>query len=115
MARDDIGGSENGLNFFFGNAFDFAGLSLGVGEPHAKLNFPAEGPKGGGGEDTFGGTSDTDVEIDARIGEGGGYRGGDIAIGNGAQGGARTADGIDERLVAGAVENEDHEIANAFM
>jgi hypothetical protein len=79
------------------------------------LNFPAEGAKGGSGENAFWGTSDADVKIDTRIGEGGSYRGGDIAIGDGAQGGARTADGIDEGLVAGAVKNEDYEIAYAFM
>ena len=69
LARDDIGRSENHLNFFIGNPLDFAGLGLGIGEPHTKLNFASQGAECGGGENAFGGTSDADIEIDARVGE----------------------------------------------
>ena len=84
LARDDIGRSENRLNFFIGNPLDFAGLGLGIGEPHTKLNFASQGTECGCGENAFGGASDADIEIDARIREGGGDSGGDIAIGDSA-------------------------------
>ena len=84
LARDDIGRSENRLNFFIGNPLDFAGLGLGIGEPHSKLNFASQGAECGCGENALGGASDADIEIDARIREGGGDSGGDIAIGDSA-------------------------------
>ena len=115
FARDDMGRSENRLNFFFGNPLDFAGFGLGIGEPHTKLNFTSQGTECGCGENAFGGASDADIEIDARIGEGRGDSGGDIAIGDSAQGGASAANGINEGLIACAIENKDHEIADPFM
>ena len=84
LARDDIGRSENRLNFFFGNPLDFAGLGFGIGEPHTKLNFASQGAECGCGENAFGGASDAHLEIDARIREGGGDSSGAIAIGDSA-------------------------------
>ena len=115
LARDDIGRSENRLNFFIGNPLDFAGLGLGIGEPHTELNLASQGAECGGGENTFGGPSDADIKINTRIGEGWGDSRGDIAIGDSAQGGASAADGIDEGLIACAIENKNHEITDSFM
>ena len=84
LARNDIRRSENRLNFIFGNPLDFAGLGLGIGEPHTKLNLASQGTECGCGENAFGGASDADIEINARIRKGGGDGGGDIAIGDSA-------------------------------
>ena len=65
FSGDDVGGTEKGLNFFFRDSMNLAGLDFRVGEPHAELNIASQGTDCGRGQNAFGGPSDADIKVDA--------------------------------------------------
>jgi hypothetical protein len=115
LPGDDVGGSINSLDLLFRDPFDFPGLGLGVGKPHAELDLAPECAEGCSGEDAFWRSTDPHIEVNARIREGGGDRSGDIAIGDCTERSSGSTDGINEGLVAGTIEDEDHEIPDTLL
>ena len=103
LAGDDVGRAKNGLDLFFWYALNFASFCLGAGEPHAKLNFSAQGVKSGRCENTLWGSADSNIKIDSGIGKRRGHRSGDVPIGDGAKGCSSSTDRLDKRLVAWSI------------
>ena len=88
--------------------------SVVVFRPHAAELLAAEAFDGGGGDHGFGAAADADVGVDAGLGEarrdGGGY----VAVADQADAAADGAEGVDDRLMARAIEDDDHEVADAL-
>src|SRR5690242_5261968 len=111
LAPDQVVGREDLLEVV--SRVDGSLRLLVVSRPQPAHELAAEALEGGRREDALGRSADPPQEVDARVGARRHHRPGDVAVGDEADARARRADAGHHLVVAGAVEDHDHQVAHA--
>src|SRR5208337_285242 len=109
LAGSQIFGGVNALWIFYAHARE-AFVMLGFADDEAGENLAIEAAQRGGSKHSFRSAARAHDHVHAGAEDGGGNAGGEVAVTDEPDARASRADFLDEFFVAGAIENDDHEI-----